>query len=151
MSIRTPYHAPLPAPGLGPAMSSEHDEINALFDLTLAAFRRGDRDEAREAFTTFEQRLEAHLAYEDDVLLPSLRRDHPAEAAELAAEHHRIRARLMELGVCVELHLARASWVAEFIDLLRGHARREDALLHRWASEPAPVDASVVLHRLATM
>ena len=120
------------------AMSGDHEELVALFDELLAAFRSGDRDEATAMFARFEQRLENHLALEDDVFLPTLRRDYPTEASELAVDHHRIRARLLELGVDVDLHLARAAWVEDFVSMLRAHAAREDALLYRWASEHSP-------------
>jgi hypothetical protein len=134
------------------AMMADHADIATLFDDTLAAFRSGNRDEATAMFADFERRLEAHLAVEDDVLLPTLRRDHPDEAEALAADHARIRGRLAELAVGVDLHLTRADWIAELIDLLKAHAAREDALLYRWAGEPgAHIDPERVLHRLAAI
>lgn len=137
---------PLPAHDLRDAMSSDHEDIIRLFDHTVAVFQSGDGAAAEAAFARFEMRLDAHLAFEDDVLLPSLRRAHPAEAAELAAEHHRIRGRLMELAVGLELHLTRPAWVADFVELLTRHAHREDALVYRWAGDPANVDARAALH-----
>lgn len=130
-------------------MLADHAEIEGLFSDTVAAFKSGDRDVATATFTQLDRRLEAHLDVEDDVLLPALAHAYPAEAAALTSEHQRIRARLVELGVACDLHLARATWVAEFIELLRGHARREDELLYRWASAPAaPVDVPAVMARL---
>lgn len=134
------------------AMMADHAEIVTLFDDTLAAFRSGNRDEATAMFATFERRLEAHLATEDELLLPSLRRDHPTDAEALAADHARIRTRLAELGVDVDLHLCRAAWIAELVEMLKAHAAREDELLYRWAGEPgAHVDPERVLHRLAAL
>ena len=49
-------------------------------------------------------------------------------------EHARIRQLLGELGVGVDLHLVRLELAREFIDFLRAHARREEALLYRWAA-----------------
>ena len=128
---------------------ADHDEISVLFDDLLAAFRSGDRDEAAAMFTRFERRLAAHLALEDELLLPALRRADPGEADALATEHRAIRTRLTELGIGVDLHVTRATWVAEFVDLLRAHARREDALLYQWADESREIDRAVVVDRVA--
>lgn len=131
---------------------ADHAEIDTLFDDTIAAFRSGDRDEAAAMFGVFERRLEAHLKTEDELLLASLRREHPADADALAADHAGIRAKLAELGVDVDLHLCRADWIAAFVDMLKAHAGREDALLYRWASEPsAHVDPDRVLRRLEAL
>jgi hypothetical protein len=130
-------------------MMADHAEISALFDEVLAAFKSGDRDLAALVFTRFERRLEAHLALEDELLLPPLRRVDPDEAAALSADHEWIRAQLTELGIGVDLHLTRATWVAAFVEKLRAHARREDALLYRWADDPTvPIDRTVVMGRL---
>ena len=138
-----------PAPSIRRHMMVDHAEISMLFDEVLAAFWCGDRDAAAEAFTRFEQRLVAHLAVEDELLLPALRRTDPAEAAALAEDHRRIRARLSELDVGVDLHLVRANIVAELVEMLRAHARREDAWLYRWADEAlAALDRKAILGRL---
>jgi hemerythrin len=134
------------------AMMADHTEIATMFDDLVLAFRSGNRDEAAAMFRELERRLEDHLATEDELLLPSLRHADPAEAAALADEHRRIRARLLELGVGVDLHLTRATWVEQFVDLLRSHARREDELLYRWASEPAAhVDVGALMRRLSAI
>ena len=153
MSTLQTAHAPLvPDAGVRAAMMADHAGIATLFDDVVAAFRSGDRDEAAAMFAQFEQRLEAHLALEDQLLLPPLRAAHPDEVAALAEDHRKIRARLAELGVGVDLHFTRASWVAAFVDSLRAHAQREDALLYRWAAEPtAKIDTRAVLRRLAAL
>jgi hemerythrin-like domain-containing protein len=131
-------------------MMADHAEISVLFEEVLDAFRCGDRDVAAEMFTRFEARLAAHLAAEDELLLPALERVDPEEAAALAADHRAIRARLTELGIGVDLHLTRASAVAELVEMLRAHARREDALLYRWADEVlSEIDRKAVLARSA--
>lgn len=148
-TARTPR---VPDAGVRAAMMADHAGISTLFDDLVAAFRSGDRDEASAMFAQFEKRLEGHLALEDEFLLPALRAAHPEEAAALAEDHRRIRARLAELGVGVDLHLTRASWVNDFVDSLRAHAQREDALLYRWAAEPtARIDTRAVLRRLSAL
>lgn len=144
-----PRHA-VPYTGLGARMMADHAEISTLFDELLAAFRCGDRDVAAEAFRRFERRLEAHLAIEETLLFPALRQIDPVEVATLEGDHRGFRARLLELGVGVDLHLTRATWVSAFVDALRAHARREEALLYRWADEAsAAIDRDAVLRRLA--
>ena len=131
-------------------MIADHGVLATTFEDVVAAFRSGDRDVAAAMFKDFERRLEGHLGFEDDVLLPALDRDHPTEAAALAEEHRQIRSKLLELAVGVDLHLTRATWVAEFVALLRVHAAREDALLYRWAlDQPAAVDAGDLMRRLS--
>lgn len=130
-------------------MMADHREISVLFDEVVAAFRRGDRDEAAEIFTRFEQRLERHLSFEDEVLLPALQRVLPDEAKTLSADHRLIRAKLSELGVGVDLHLTRATWVAELVEMLRAHASREDEILYQWADDPAvEIDQVAALRKL---
>jgi len=149
-----PSHAPVPAPRVPPVsvrrqMMADHAEIAAAFEDVLAAFRSGDRTVAAEAFTRFEHRLLAHLALEDELLLPALRAVDPVEAAGLAEDHRQIRAQLTELGVGVDLHLTRATAVTRFVEELRAHAHREDALLYRWADQAlAAIDRAAVVGRL---
>lgn len=141
-----------PISNLREAMLADHAAISTTFDDVMAAFRSGNCDEAAAMFGEFERRLERHLAFEDEALLPALRRDHPEEAAALDDDHRRIRVRLIELAIGVDLHLTRATWVAEFVEMLRAHAQREDALLYRWASEPSShLDATRTLRSLAAL
>ena len=138
-----------PSRGLHASQMADHREISVLFDEVIAAFRRGDRDEAAETFTRFEKRLERHLDFEDGALLPALQRVLPDEATTLAADHRLIRTKLTELGVGVDLHLTRATWVADLIVLLRAHAARDDDILYQWADDPeVELDEVAVLRKL---
>jgi len=78
------------------------------------------------------------MAFEERHVLPAFRAVDQREADDLQREHDFIRRRLTELGVGLDLHLLRAEVVADFLALLRGHARREDALLYRWAERELP-------------
>jgi hypothetical protein len=40
-----------------------------------------------------------------------------------------------EIGMAVDLHLAREDMVREMVQLLRSHAKLEDEHFHRWAEE----------------
>lgn len=114
-------------------LGHDHVELSTLFDRLVAAFEGGDREDAAAMFRTFEQRLTAHLDFEDAHLLPAFAKVDAQEAAALAAAHQAIRTRLTELGVGVDLHLTRASAVTAMVTALRAHAAREDVLLYQWA------------------
>lgn len=81
-------------------------------------------------------------------MLPAFGRMHPS-AADIRNEHAQIRDALIELGVDVDLHAARADMVARFVALLRRHAAREEALTSRWSEEHLePHVRSTILERL---
>ena len=120
---------------------AEHARLDASLERLLAAYRTGDREVAAEAFGAFEDRLTDHFELEERVMFATFAQDNPREAAELAAEHAAIRARVEELGIGVELHQTRLGAIEGLAQLLREHAAREDRLLYPWAdrafSDPA--------------
>jgi hypothetical protein len=141
--------APIPSAAIRRQMMADHAEIEAVFGEVADAFKCGDWDVASAAFSRLEQRLVSHLALEDELLLPALEKLDPAEAAAIAEDHARIRARLHELGIGLELHYTRATAFAELVEMLRAHARREDALLYRWADQMlGALDRNAVTGRL---
>jgi hypothetical protein len=84
------------------------------------------------------------MDYEERHVLPAFRAVDKREADDLLREHHLIRCRLMDLGVGVDLHLLRVEVVADFIAVLRAHARREDALMYHWAERELPESEQAV-------
>lgn len=127
----------------------EHTDLDALFDSLLAAFRADATEDTAKLWSAFDSQLRAHLALEEETILPAFGRAHPSAAAEIQDEHAQIRAALLELGVDVDLHVARADMVARFVALLRRHAAREDELMYRWSEEHLePHVRSTVLERL---
>lgn len=132
-------------------MIGDHERLYRLFDQLLTAFQAGDRASAVALWSQFETGLRNHFDFEELHLFPQLRKAHPAETAELKAEHGQLLWLLSELGVGIDLHLTRSDMVEAFVTRLRAHADREDALLYRWADtrvsfsdEPAPHVASGV-------
>lgn len=101
----------------------------------VEAFDTGDHEVAREAFREFDRQLLAHLAMEEQTLLLEFAEISPIGAAQIVDEHRDIRSLVDELGIGTDLHITRAAAIRELADLLRAHARREDALLYRWAEE----------------
>jgi len=125
-------------PTLREDLLHEHEAIDLALDHLVAAFESGDRDIARAAFRELDARLSAHLALEEEVL-PEFAELEPAQAAQLEREHHTIRAALDELGIGTDLHLTRVPAIRALAEMLRAHARREDALFYRWIeTQPWP-------------
>jgi hypothetical protein len=56
-------------------------------------------------------------------------------ARGILEDHRQFRARLLELGAGIDLHIIRLAAAKDFIDALRAHARREDEELYRFADE----------------
>lgn len=126
--------------GLHEALTHDHQRLDAIFETLLNRVHAGDAEASREAWTRFEQGLEAHLAAEERSLLPLFDAHDPDEAAAIRGEHREIRSLLAEMGVSLDLHALREEKVAAFVEALRRHAAREEASLYPWADQrlPAP-------------
>jgi hemerythrin-like domain-containing protein len=116
-------------------LTADHLRLDALFDDVLRRLALDDRDETRAAWNDFEKGLLAHLEVEEKFILPVFSVDHDVEARGIRAEHEAFRATLAKLGVMVDLHAIRMDVATGFVRALRDHARREDALMYRWAEE----------------
>lgn len=114
-------------------LGEEHARLTRRVEQLLSAFEDGDRAEASTLWDGFEAELEAHLGLEERLILPEFAKVDAAEAAALIREHDAIRDTLAELGVGVDLHATNASAVQRFVQMLEAHAKREDALMYRWA------------------
>jgi hemerythrin superfamily protein len=131
--MRSAADRPLPVPAISAAhLDAEHSRLEATFATLLSDARRDDGPALRAQWCRFEHELLAHLKLEEREILPEFARPHPAEARDLRDEHARLRAGLLELGVELDLHCLRADRVEAFVNLLRAHARREEALLYPW-------------------
>jgi hemerythrin-like domain-containing protein len=119
-------------------LREDHDRLDNLFEQVFSVFEADARDEAVRLWTEFERGLQAHFELEEQCILPELAKVDAAEASELIREHARLRAKLGELGIGVDLHLTRDEAVADFIATLRAHAGREDALMYRFAQSSLP-------------
>jgi len=133
--------------GVGALLAREHQELNQLFDALLDALQADARDDALRLWSAFDDGLCRHMALEEKELLPLLRQQDAREVDALLAEHDEIRAQLAELGVGVDLHEIRVQTVSDFIEQLRRHAAREDALAYRWAQANLPAAQRDVMRR----
>jgi hemerythrin-like domain-containing protein len=121
--------------GLRALLAREHRELDQLFEALLNALQADARDDALRLWSAFDDGLCRHMALEEKHLLPLLQQQDAREVEELLKEHEDIRAKLAELGVGVDLHEIRVQTVSDFVEQLRRHARREDALAYRWAQQ----------------
>ncbi|HET9991715.1 MAG TPA: hemerythrin domain-containing protein [Kofleriaceae bacterium] len=138
--------ATTPATDLYTFMVRSHEHLDALYGELLAAMEANAPD-VRAIWTRFDHELMSHMEAEERFVLPTFARLDAGEALSLLREHGLIRAQLLELGVAVDLHLARYTRALELVELLRAHAGREDHLLYRWADQN--LDSALVAAALA--
>jgi len=114
-------------------LAMEHEELDVLLEELIAAYETNERELAERAYAKFERMLSAHLDAEEQLLFPDFARSEPGETNRLREDHRRIRARVEELGIGVDLHATRIGAIRELVQTLRAHAAQENALLYRWA------------------
>ncbi len=124
-----------PQTSLRQQLVAEHERFDRSFDELLAAFRANAQDDVRRLWNELDAGLSGHMDFEERAILPPFRLLHLREAEALLAEHERIRSLLTELGMGIDLHMIRAEVANDFVELLRSHARREDALMYHWVEQ----------------
>jgi hypothetical protein len=121
-------------------LDNDNRRLETLFEELVAALRGGDENEAGALWDAFASGLESHMTLEEERMLPAFAEVDGAEAAELVREHEAIRCALGELGLGMDLHYTTPAALERFARTLRTHARREDALMYRWARANLPED-----------
>jgi hemerythrin-like domain-containing protein len=124
--------------GVRQLLTEDHERLDRLFEDLLTALGADAREDAARLWAELDAGLSRHMQLEEELVFPALREHDAREAAELLGEHGQIRCQLSELGVGLDLHQTRVEAVREFVELLREHARREDALAYRWAERELP-------------
>jgi hypothetical protein len=89
-------------------------------------------------WNAFEDELGDHMAAEEELLIPSYASADPDQAQELIADHILIRDLLEGIALDVELHTIRIEPLKALVELLREHARREEATIYPWAHRHLP-------------
>jgi hemerythrin-like domain-containing protein len=121
--------------GLRAQLTRDHQELDQLFASLLDALQADARVDVARLWSAIDDGLYRHMALEEEQVLPLLRQHDAREADVLLAEHAEIRAKLAELGMGIDLHEIVVQTVRDFVEQLRRHARREDALAYRWAEQ----------------
>lgn len=121
----------------GLRISSQHRQLNGLYEGVREALRRGDHGEATAAFTRLRDALEAHFSLEDELYFPAVHGMHPdceEILTSLVDDHRRFRT---ELGA-VARHLASLAPAERCLACLEAlaheiaaHERREEDLVRR--------------------
>ena len=124
---------------------ADHRRLEKLFTQLMDAFNADAREDTQSLWSELERGLETHFTAEERFLFPSFAEVDAKETRELATEHTALRSRLADLGVGVDLKCVRADVAQDFIDGIRRHAAREDALLYRWANTALPEEAAARL------
>lgn len=115
-------------------LSADHQRLDTLFEDLIAASEAGvSTDVIANLWSRFEEGVLAHFDAEERELFSALEGAHPSEVDQLRREHARMRDRLLELDVEVDLHLIRHPTVLEIVENLRAHAMREDGTVYEWA------------------
>ena len=130
---------------IGERLTGDHREIEGLLDSLARAAEDADREALLPLWSDLERRLIQHMDAEERYLLPLIEASHPAEAKRTLLEHARIRDRLCELGLAVELHAVRRTDIQALIEVLRAHAEYEDKVLYVTAGGKA---SAAVEHRV---
>lgn len=135
---------------IGERLLVDHQHLEALFSQLLTDMHAGEWSVCQGTWSRFERELLEHMAAEEALVLPSFERVNPEETARLREEHTLVRSLLTDLGVRLELHAVKEEHVEHFIESLRSHAAREDALLYRWAAQLHPDLKKALFDRLAS-
>jgi Hemerythrin HHE cation binding domain len=115
----------------------DHETLDALLVQLAEEAQDSDRPALQTTWNELESRLIAHINAEERFLLPLIEGDHPGEVAQTLREHCEIRDLIAELGLAIELHTAREPDIRRLVDLLRAHAKHEEAALYILAGDKA--------------
>lgn len=115
----------------------DHEELDAMLVQLAAEAEDSDRPALQATWNDFEAHLIAHINAEERYLLPLIETDNSNEVARTLREHAEILELIAELGLAIELHMARQSDIHRLVDLLRAHAKHEEAALYTLAGDKA--------------
>ena len=115
-------------------LSADHQRLERSFDTLVKESAGEEPTDLRDAWQAFERQLLEHFDAEEDHVLPVFGKSKPAEAREILEEHARLRGRLTELAIDLDLHCLKPERISAFVDELRAHAAREELLLYPWAA-----------------
>lgn len=129
-------------------LCGSHADLDRQLDRLIAAIEAND-PELRRRWNRVEAELLAHMDAEERFVLPSFAHVDLAESTGLLREHGRLRERMLELGVAIDLHYVRIPMCMELVELLRAHAYREQKILYRWvATSLHPELLRATVHRI---
>jgi len=113
-------------------LAGDHHRLERAFQAIVTRAEGGDFQQLEREWLAFQSALLQHLDAEEKNMLPALAKDRPAEAKTLYDEHANIRAKLLQLGVDLDLHCLRAERIEAFVEAMRAHAHREENIFYPW-------------------
>lgn len=128
-------------------LTRDHARLERLFDELLETVRADAAEDLSRVWTLLEEGVTAHLAAEEDFVLPQFEASDPHETEVLRGEHRQIRKGLAGLAAAVRRgHLAEEP-ITALVGLLRAHGRREDGLFYLWIDGQPDDGAQLTLRR----
>lgn len=134
MQTAQPVHSRnLPSGQVSDTLAEHHREIERACLEIMSAGLADDPRDLTLRWRVIERELLAHMATEEDLLLPAYQHADPENAQWLRDDHAALRKRALELAVSIQLHSVRIEQLQEFVDALKAHAAREERTLYPWA------------------
>ncbi len=116
-------------------MAHDHEELERVLRDFLGA-RNQDAVHARELFHKFKTGIQAHMAWEEEILFPMIERRTgmhlPGPAVLVQAQHQHIRALFEKISALIDKEGGIEEALKELIDLLALHRREEERILYPW-------------------
>jgi hypothetical protein len=115
-------------------MAAQHRHLKPIYGMLVESIARGIAAEARSAFESYREAIEAHFSLEDEFFFPALHGLHPERGADLEGlvrEHARFRQEVGAVGAL--LHAAQLERGAAALEALAAalgsHEEREEKLV----------------------
>ncbi len=148
-TLETAHHERTRTTEVLDALRAQHRAIDAQLDEMCNLVRGDDRDAMRDTWAKLEDALLAHLNLEEMHLLPDVAHRHPEHVRAVRAEHDKVRATLGEIGLALDLHVARAEQFERLAVDLRAHSAAEETGMYSWAEVELPkTTRELVLRKL---
>ena|SRR6185503_6848118 len=128
-------------------LTRDHARLERLFDELLEAVRTDSAEDLSRVWTSIEEGVTAHLAAEEDFVLPSFEEVDPSETEVLRAEHRQIRKGLAGLAAAIRGGTLDEGSITALVGVLRAHGRREDGLFYPWIDRQPDAGAQLTLRR----
>ena len=128
------------------ALRMDHRQIDTALQVVLEAARANETATLGVVWATFERCITTHIEGEEELLLPSLEKEHPEQVRVIKAEHGQIRDLIAKLGVLTDLHGVRLTQLEELQAILKAHSHSEEEGIYRLAEHainPAPIQSFV--------
>jgi iron-sulfur cluster repair protein YtfE (RIC family) len=122
-------------------ISSQHRQLEELFDRVMESVRVGGTHKAVNDFLLFSTALEAHMSVEEDIYFPALhglRNDVGDELGDLVDEHQRLREKLadLRLSLAKEDEKEGRAALGELANDVDRHEHTEEKLIARITEGP---------------